>query len=585
MNDIKSMIEILYNFIYTDKLKTEYLFIPLEIDKIKINDILKDDTFDYDNIIFNNSGDKKNFKILHKFENKTILKKYFNPWPLTLIIQSSHKNILLIDINYELLINQIISEFVILDKIPFYLLNICNFTVEYKKLKLNEEFKELIKNNYDDIKNDELFYISVYEHYNSYISLELFLKNNLSKDDLINILFQIIFALSYLIYKLNFFRHNNFTVDSFIVEKLKAPIELKLNIDNTIFIIKTSFIIKLFNYKKSQMDIVKNNYNCVLNNSTFDIYTILKSLYFYNIDYKNIINDIIPLNIIEKNYDNEQLFLSEYIDIIIPMELLIKNNFINTFIYMPKKLNAGKKSRKSNNEKKSRKLSKKIKKIMGGSEFVNDSSVRIPSFIKKLQKKGGKKNKQKYSASSSKSSSSKSSSSKSSSSNSLSSMESDGSSNQLNTFAQKEIKMLTNQIKDIKLKYKGGKKNPTPSSYGDIMNGAFGQNPNQQQMNPQMMNPQMMNPQMMNPQIMNPQMMNPQTTGVIGQNFNQQQMTDLFTPQMYNSLEQGNSSIQSHPLMQQLSNSLQNNPYMLGGDEDNEEKLQTIPDITKNFFF
>jgi len=72
--------------------------------------------------------------------------------------------------------------------------------------------------------------------------------------------------------------------------------------------------------------------------------------------------------------------------------------------------------------------------------------------------------------------------------------------------------------------------------------------------------------------------------------------SDLFTPQqpmtmgpMNVSLEQqmGQNSLQQHPLMQQLSNSITNNPYMMGGDDDSSLNISEFnaPDITKKFFF
>ena len=68
---------------------------------------------------------------------------------------------------------------------------------------------KMVKSKFKNCKEDDIFCISAYEHYFSYITLKDFLLMELSKDDLINIFFQILFSYSYFIYKngRNFFDH------------------------------------------------------------------------------------------------------------------------------------------------------------------------------------------------------------------------------------------------------------------------------------------------------------------------------------------------------------------------------------------
>ena len=78
---------------------------------------------------------------------KIVLKKYFKDFPLTIIVQKykptdNPNNIT--DIVYELFMNQIISEFAIVDKVPFYLLNICNFNIKLSQLANYTDFYNLI---------------------------------------------------------------------------------------------------------------------------------------------------------------------------------------------------------------------------------------------------------------------------------------------------------------------------------------------------------------------------------------------------------------------------------------------------------
>jgi hypothetical protein len=107
---------------------------------IKRDDLIKGSDFNYAPIIKSYSDD--DMKIIQINEDgeytKIILKKYFKPEPITLVIQQYKKNYDqsadLDDIYYELLMNQIISESVLIEKIPFFLLNIGNFNITYDKL-------------------------------------------------------------------------------------------------------------------------------------------------------------------------------------------------------------------------------------------------------------------------------------------------------------------------------------------------------------------------------------------------------------------------------------------------------------------
>lgn len=203
-NNINELIDLLYNYVYKEetKIRDNYQFNNLDINKINISDILKDKDFNYQ-LILNSSFNKENFKLLDIFgdKKKIILKKYFKNFPITLIIQK-YDNIdnclkLYEDINNELVFNQIISEFLINNDIPFYLLNICNFTINNQLLKSYVDFYDLINEKFNlYLDNEEsLFCISVYEHYHSYITLKELLKNELSYEDLYNLFFKYCIAM------------------------------------------------------------------------------------------------------------------------------------------------------------------------------------------------------------------------------------------------------------------------------------------------------------------------------------------------------------------------------------------------------
>jgi hypothetical protein len=442
-NNTVELVNFLYKFIYEkdDKFKDEYLYTILKPEMINLNTLIKNNYYEYQYILNSSFDKKENFKIMNIINNdilnnddisykKIILKKYFKNYPLTMVLQkhsNKYKDTLnIIDIYYELFINQIISEYIINDKIPFYLLNICNFNVDFANLKINKDFSDLVIDQYKlyDITDDNSkFCISLYEHYHSYETLSNFLKSELSNDDIKSIFFQTLFSYAYLNYKLTNFRHNYFTIDSFLIQKLANPQSIDLLLGDMSFKLeKTNFICKLFNYRFSCIDGFKNIYESELNNSSYDIYLFFKSLLdFKDINIKNldkikiIISNFISLDLINSPLMDEIKFKNRYTFSIIPIHILSKNNFFASFI------NMNSKSREFN-----KKLSKKYLKKIDTESSLEESSLTEPKIINKrliANKKNSKKksnkinnkekglNNKKSSSSSSESSSSSSSSS------------------------------------------------------------------------------------------------------------------------------------------------------------------------------
>ena len=184
--------------------------------------------------------------------------------------------------------NTIISEYVIIDKIPFFLLNIANYKIPYPITKKYKNVNKLINDNFDTVINDTInnnnnkYSISIYENYNNLIPMSKYLENELSNNEITNLLFQVLFSYSYLFSKLINFRHNNFTIDSFFVEQLSEKNTYELTIGDINFILNTNTICKLYNYRLSEMNEFKNIYPCQSNNSSYDIYYFFKSIYDFS---------------------------------------------------------------------------------------------------------------------------------------------------------------------------------------------------------------------------------------------------------------------------------------------------------------
>ena len=286
-DNIDNMIELIYNFVYKGRknIEKEYVYEKVNIENIDMSRIIKQGEFDYNKILMNNFNDKKNFKLILEDKHKIILKKYLNSrFPITLIIQkydNKYRNSSsFIDITYGLFINYILSEFVILNDIPFYLINMCNFNVLYESLELNNELLPFINENFKENKTDDKYCISVYENYRSYISMKEFLDNEKTFEELVCLVFQVLYSYYYIINRLGNFRMNYFTINSFIIEKLNEEKEIILNIGDIKFKLRTKFICKLCDFRYSTLETVKNlkNKDELLDNPSFDIYNFFKSL-------------------------------------------------------------------------------------------------------------------------------------------------------------------------------------------------------------------------------------------------------------------------------------------------------------------
>ena len=373
-NKIKELVSLLYEFVYKkdEFAMSNYMYKKLEWENIKIEDLVGTN-FDYQTILNSNYDTKENFKIKNIFGSdiykKILLKKYFTDFPLTLIVQkykTNNNQININDITYELFMNQVLSEFVIQDKVPFVLLNICNFNIKLSQLSNYSEFYNLLTNEfglYDPNDLESNFCFSVYEHYHSYITLEELIKTQeLSTQDIKSILFQIFYIYAYLISKLNNFYHGDFTVNSFYIlinsnntdsdnnentpDNIPKRIKnIKLGLGDSTFVIgDPKYICKLFNFRKSQISGFRNNSetDIVIDNPTYSMYTILKSLYDVSkktnqqnhSKIKTIISNFIPLSTLDKKLMGEADFYSVYTDTIIPSQILLKNNFFSSFINM-----------------------------------------------------------------------------------------------------------------------------------------------------------------------------------------------------------------------------------------------------------
>lgn len=363
-NNIDDLINLLYEFVYLKDKNTlnKYYFEKLEPSKIDIYDLVKKD-FDY-KIIFNKSfKNKDNFKIMAEIDNtvfnhrhkRIILKKYFKNFPVTLMIQKYPNNDVtetIQDLKYELFMNQIVSKFIISENIPFFLLNICNFDVRIEDLKPYEDYYNIVNKEFYGKKisnnnNEDLYCVSLYEHYQSYIPMEDLFKQDLSKQDITDIIFQVIYVYALLFSNFSNFKHGCFDIKSFLVVKESVPRTINLKFMEKMFKIQNcNYTCKLFNYRFSTISSLVNNSVTYVNlvDPSYEIYYFFKTLHDFCREHNSHNFDIVSViitNLIEsdisifnkKLMDSTSFYDLHYVSII-PSQILLKNNFFTSFINM-----------------------------------------------------------------------------------------------------------------------------------------------------------------------------------------------------------------------------------------------------------
>jgi hypothetical protein len=275
-NIIKDLVLLLHKFVYKNDnyISSNYIYRKFDLENIKIDDLIGND-LDYQSILNSNYNTKENFKIKNIFGDiqfkKIILKKYFKEFPVTLIIQKYKFNenpVNITDITYELFMNQIITGFVIMDKIPFFLLNICNFNIKLERLSNYPDFYNLIVKEYNLFDPNDLesnFCFSIYEHYHSYLTFNELFKDKLSNDDLHSILFQLLYIYAYLQNKLDNFYHGEYNTNSFLIMKNDEQFTNIKLINNRINWLKNNTNINIDFYNMNSSDFFK------ICNEKFDI--------------------------------------------------------------------------------------------------------------------------------------------------------------------------------------------------------------------------------------------------------------------------------------------------------------------------
>ena len=146
-NNINELINLLHEFVYESKNDTynNYTYQSLNPSTIKINQLVNNEINNnsilelLDNFklkFINSVTNLKNINEYKKVICECKINKNFNSIIIIQKEKDEYKDTVnIIDINYEFFMNTIISEYVIIDKIPFFLLNLANYKIPYQITK------------------------------------------------------------------------------------------------------------------------------------------------------------------------------------------------------------------------------------------------------------------------------------------------------------------------------------------------------------------------------------------------------------------------------------------------------------------
>ncbi len=304
--------------------RTKYKVDPIVINEIKLENILKEENFNYEKILDNLKFDKiVNNKNIYFGKNYEVhISKYDSK-----ITNLSTKQ------NIGLIYNYIFSEFLTQNNLDIILLNLMNFSVLKKDIKLD---------NLDNFNNDDILLVSIY--YNKSDTFTEYLKNGLSDDDMKKIFFMVLFNLYKFSAKLKNFRHNKLNLNS--IRLIKSNKKVNFNIGDIKFSFDTNYDVKITDFENSSSNNLSNflSIDNQEENPFYDVHYFFSAFMSYIKREKINVNDsiihfiesIIPIKY--RNYDNnnfqldEKVFNSDESQIIIPSDILKKNIFFSDFI-------------------------------------------------------------------------------------------------------------------------------------------------------------------------------------------------------------------------------------------------------------
>lgn len=336
-DDIDYCLDVLYKFAY---LKDDSKVIrPSNYLNITIRDVRKDSDFEYDKIF-----DAK-FSLLGYFNDKLIFlreNKYNSLIKIGVysIKSTSGYNKLSRSENVDMYFMYLLSELVLINKLPYIQLPIFNFEISFIDLmKIKPDIaSQLEEKTHSSLEKTHLF-VQLTESYFNTLPLHTFLEEKYKSFSLIHwkvLSFQILYSLAIIQKKYSEFRHNNLTLSSiYVYYDLKGTEKFKLY-GTSFKIPNVNFEIRIGDFNMAIIPGKIEN-DAVIDRTPdqyYDIYTFFKSLYEWFKDHGGIPNELKVFydNVLPTKYRTDDIYYKPVTDILTPKMILEKNIFFSEFI-------------------------------------------------------------------------------------------------------------------------------------------------------------------------------------------------------------------------------------------------------------
>ena len=298
--------------------KSKYRIEPIIVSELKIENILKDKSFDPKDIL-------KDIKLESNYNKKKIY--HGKNYELHIIEYTGNPTQINDEEHISLIYNYILGELVTINNIDCILLNIMNFIISNKSAKLK------------DFDADSNLLVSVFNKKS--MTLKEFIKSNkLDIMDFKNIFFQVLLALYKMNIKMKNFRHNKLDLESVRIIKNEKSKNIKINFGDIDFEINNKYIVNITNFENATSNIITKYFgvNNLKENPYYDIHYFFSSImneFVESLDPKiiNFIESIIPEQYRKfelKEYKlDEKIFENNESKFILPEDIIEKNGFFD----------------------------------------------------------------------------------------------------------------------------------------------------------------------------------------------------------------------------------------------------------------
>ena len=346
-SDIEFRINLLYDVVYNEQKLNCYNMLPIIKNNLSLIDLKEPEQINLEHVF------DKDIKYVEERNDRYYFTRYSeSSYSTTLVIgKYSHTNINNMEQSaelYNVLVHYVLSDISINEKIRHVMLPIMFFDIHMKKLeKLNKNVYEALKKN--NISDEKLLNVFIYEHYFETVSLEKYLKNeldNFTLNDWKILFFQVFYILAKINENHGMFRHNKLDLNSIKIYKKSDKRKIYKLGRISFLIANAKFEIKLTDFYDSKLE----NYKNLTTTKTkdvpyYDIYSFIGSLgLFLEKEKKNIpetihnfMTEMIhPKFRIDKNVPfeglDETMFAKISSQMLDPLIILTKNNFFTEFI-------------------------------------------------------------------------------------------------------------------------------------------------------------------------------------------------------------------------------------------------------------